>query len=126
MMGLRISKVDMFRRGNPTMSNDRSQPSARSLGRAVESIAIVAMIFALLDIGASLIGGNGLRITDGPDGTNAMMTVVGQPSAEFDIDLGNPLPPMVDEADGTVKVFGQAPVQVGEPLTVTASLLEDL
>lgn len=106
------------------MSNARSQDSARSLGRAVEIIATIAMLFSLLAIGASLLGGNGLRITDGPDGTDAMITIVGQPSAEFGIDLGNPLPTMVDEADGTVKVFGQAVVEVGEPLTVTASLLD--
>lgn len=106
------------------MSNARSKDSARSLGRTVEIIATIAMFFALMAIGASLVGGNGLRITDGPDGTDAMMTIVGQPSAEFDIDLGNPLPTMVDEADGTVKVFGQAVVEVGEPLTVTASLLD--
>lgn len=106
------------------MSNARPKYSARSLGRAVEIIATIAMLFALIAIGASLVGGNGSRITNGPDGTDAMMTVVGRPSPEFDIDLGNPLPTTVDEADGTVKVFGQAAVEVGEPLTVTASLLD--
>lgn len=106
------------------MSNARPKDSARSLGRTVEIIATIAMFFALMDIGASLIGGNGLRITDGPDGTDAMITIAGQPSAEFVIDLGDPLPTMVDEADGTVKVFGQAVVEIGEPLTVTASLLD--
>jgi len=105
------------------MANDRPKDSARSLGRAVEIIATIAMLFALIAIVASLVGGNGLRITDRPDGTDAMMTIVAQPSAEFDIDLGNPLPTTVDEADGTVSVFGQAVVEVGEPLTVTASLL---
>ncbi|WP_420452914.1 DUF2975 domain-containing protein [Ilumatobacter sp.] len=106
------------------MSNDRPRDSARSLGRAVEIIATIAMFSALITIVASLVGGNGLRITDRPDGTDAMMSIVAQPSAEFDIDLGDPLPTTVDEADGTTSVFGQAVVEIGGPLTVTASLLD--
>lgn len=105
------------------MSTDRPQDSTRSLGRAVEIIATITMLFALVGIAASLVGGNGLRITDRPNGKDAMMTITAEPSSKFDIDLGNPLPTMVDD-DGTVSVFGQGVVEVGEPLTVTASLLD--
>ncbi len=105
------------------MSTNRPQDSTRSLGRAVEIIATITMFFALVGIAASLVGGNGLRITDRPNGKDAMMTITAEPSSKFDIDLGNPLPTMVDD-DGTVSVFGQGVVEVGEPLTVTASLLD--
>lgn len=106
------------------MTNARSGDSPRSYARIVEFIATITMVVATLAIVATLIGGNGLRITDSPDGTDAMITIVGRSSSEFDIDLGNPLPTMVDEADGTVKVFGLPVVEVGDPVTVTASMLD--
>ncbi len=96
----------------------------RSYGRAVEVFATIAMVLAAIGIIATLIGGNGLRITDRPDGDAAMMTIDGRPSDEFVIDLGDPLPAVIDEDDGAAKVLGQAVVTVGEPLTVTASLLD--
>ncbi len=105
------------------MSNDHPEGSARSFGRAIEIIATIAIIFATIGVIAPLIGGNGLRITDQPDGSEAMMSVTAEPSSEFEIDLGNPLPTTVDDF-GDVSVFGQAVVEVGDPLTVTADMLD--
>ena len=105
------------------MSNTRSEGSSRLLGSAIEIFAVIAMAFAVIAFVASFVGGNGLRLTDRPDGDAAMITVVGQPSAEFDIDLGDPLPTMIDDF-GNVSVRGQPVVEVGEPITVTASMLD--
>lgn len=95
----------------------------RSYGRTIEFLVTVVMVVAVGAIVATFIGANGLRITGGPDGTEAMMSIVGQPSSEFDIDLGDPLPIMVDD-EGIVSVFAQPVVEVGEPLTITASMLD--
>jgi len=105
------------------MSDTRSGDSPRSYSRIVELLATVTMVVATVAIIATLIGGNGLRLTDRPNGTDAMMTIAGQPSPEFDIDLGNPFPITVDD-DGITSVFGQPVVEVGEPLTLTASMLD--
>lgn len=100
-----------------------TRSSSSSLGRVIEVISVIAMAFAILAIIAPLIGGNGLRITDRPDGADAMITVAGSPSSAFDIDLGDPLPTTIDD-DGDVTVSGQPVVEVGDPLTVTAGMLD--
>lgn len=105
------------------MSDVQNEGSNRSYSRAIEVFATIAMVFTVIGIVAPLVGGNGLRITDRPDGTDAMMTVVGSPSSEFDIELGDPLPTAVDD-DGDVSVSGLPVVEVGDPLTVTASMLD--
>lgn len=105
------------------MSQTHTKGSSASFGSVVEVLAILAMVFAIFAIIAPLIGGNGLRITDRPDGTDAMITIVGTPSSEFAIDLGDPLPTSVDDA-GVVTVRGQPVVEVGDPITVTASMLD--
>lgn len=105
------------------MSDVHSRDSTRPFGRAIEIIATITMLFAVVGIVGPLVGGNGLRITSRPDGSNAMMAVVGSPSSEFPIDLGDPLPTTVDDF-GDVSVFGQAVVEVGDPFTVTVSMLD--
>lgn len=105
------------------MSQAHSEGSTRSFGRVIEIVATIAMAVAIVGIIAVLAGGNGLRVTERPNGSDAMMTVAGAPSSEFDIDLGTPLPTTVDDS-GNVSVFGQAVVEVGDPLTVTASMLD--
>lgn len=100
-----------------------SPEDLRSYGRTIEIIVTIVMGVTALAVVAILIGGNGLRITDRPDGQDAMMTVSGSPSSQFDIDLGDPLPTMVDD-DGIVSVSGQPVVEVGEPLSITASMLD--
>ncbi|MGB3733683.1 MAG: DUF2975 domain-containing protein [Ilumatobacter sp.] len=105
------------------MSSLLTKGSSASLGRTIEIFASIVMAFAVLGIVAPLIGGNGLRITDRPDGDDAMIEVVGSPSSAFDIDLGDPLPTTVDD-DGNVSIRGQAVVEVGDPVTVAASMLD--
>ena len=117
-----ISKVDMHTRKHMPMSDARSDAS-RSRTSVLEILIMIIMALATAAIVAVLIGGNGLRITDRPDGKDAMITIDGQPSSEFDIDLGDPLPTMVDD-DGNVTVAGQPIVEVGAPITVTASMLD--
>lgn len=113
-----ISKVDMYPRKRTSVSN-----APRSHTSTIEILIMITMAVAALAILVILIGGNGLRITDRPDGNDAMITIDGRPSAEFDIDLGDPLPTMVDD-DGNVSVSGQPVVEVGTPITVTASMLD--
>lgn len=105
------------------MSTPPTTDSSISLGRVIDVICTIAMAFAVVAIVVPLIGGNGLRLTDRPDGTSAMMTVTGSPSTDFAIDLGDPLPTLVDD-DGTVSVAGQPVVEIGEPMTITASMLD--
>ncbi len=105
------------------MSSLLTKGSSASLGRTIEIFASIVMAFAVLGIVAPLIGGNGLRITDRPDGDDAMIEVVGSPSSAFEIDLGDPLPTTVDD-DGNVSIRGQAVVEVGDPVTVAASMLD--
>ena len=105
------------------MSDVQAEGSTRSFGRVIEVIATISMVFATIGVVAPLVGGNGLRITGRPDGSEAMMSVTTEPSSAFNIDLGNPLPTMVDDL-GEVSVFGQAVVEVGDPLTATAYMLD--
>lgn len=103
------------------MSVPQPEGSSRSLGRTIEIIATIAMAFAVIAIIAPLIGTNGLRITDSPNQRDAAMTVVGTPV--FAVDVGDPLPTQVDD-DGTVNVGGQPVVEIVEPVTVTAAMLD--
>lgn len=105
------------------MSDVHSEGSSRSLGRTIEILATIAMALAAIGIVGPLVGGNGLRLTERPNGSDAMMTIAGSPSPAFEVELGDQLATVVDD-DGSVSVADQAGVEVGEPITVSALLLD--
>lgn len=100
-----------------TTGNDRSH--AR-LGRSVEVITWIAMGFMAVAIVAIIIGTNGLRLTDEPDGVDAVMSVDAE--VRTPLDLNEVLPITVDDT-GRVSVFGQAPVRAASP-TATVEFLD--
>lgn len=98
-------------------ANDRSH--AR-LGRAVEIVTIIAMGFMAIALVAVIVGVNGLRLTGGPDGKVAAMSVVAE--VRVPLDLNDVLPITVDDT-GRATVEGQAPVRATSP-TATLEFLD--
>ncbi len=103
------------------MSKSTPNESVSSLSRWVEFFAVFAMFFMTLGVIIPIAGVNGLRLWGGPNGTDAVMTVPGE--VDFAVDFGDPLPKFTSD-DGTVSVFGQAPVELAAPTITNVAYLD--
>ncbi len=102
------------------MSRTQHNESHAPLGRTIEVITLMAMALMVIAIAVITIGVNGLRLTGGPDGKSAAMSVEAEMLAP--IDLNADLPITIDDND-RASVFGQAPVRATSP-TATVEFLD--
>ncbi|MDH5372699.1 MAG: DUF2975 domain-containing protein [Acidimicrobiia bacterium] len=102
------------------MTEESAGSRSTVLARVLEVIAIIAMVSMVLAIVATVIGYQGLNLTNGRFGDNALMTV--SADLDFPVDFGDRLS-WTDTALGTVDAAtGKPPVELTGPISARLSI----